>query len=75
MIINKPETNQTIIFDNHCGDIQFDLSGDEAIANEDINDTLSRQKFMYGGLGNNLTSRGNNKGIFRTRVKSIYLEL
>jgi hypothetical protein len=66
MIIIHPTTRQRISVDPHCGDIQFDLEGDEAVSNETLKviggwtdytgsgGVPTREQLMFAGLSNEL---------------------
>lgn len=65
-VIIHPTSRQRISVDPHCGDIEFDLEGAEAISQETLpviggwkdftgsGGVPSREQLMFAGLSNNL---------------------
>ena len=59
-----PTTRQRILFAKHCGDVEYDLTGDSAIINESVpligpwadhtgsGGVPARQQQMFGGITN-----------------------
>ena len=71
-IFIDPNTRQRILYEQHSGDFQYDLSGDEAISQQTsrlTGEELDRNKQMFGGIQNQL--EGEDPGLEGERLPDL----